>query len=202
MKTVGLVIGLAASLACGAANATVFAYNVVLNGANEAPMNASPGTGYARVTINDITWTLDVDASFRDLIGLTTAAHIHAATAIPFTGVSRVATEVPSFPHFPTGVTHGAFQEHYDLTLLSSYNPAFANANGGTALSAAGALLQAAQTGRAYLNIHTRAFPAGEIRGFLTPVPETSSWALMIAGFATMGAFMRLRHRSAAVSAV
>ena len=31
------------------------------------------------------------------------------------------------------------------------------------------------ESGKAYLNIHTAAFPGGEIRGFLTPAPEPSS---------------------------
>ena len=50
---------------------------------------------------------------------------------------------------------------------LASYNPTFVAANGGTAASAAKALLAGIQAGQAYLNIHSMMFPGGEIRGFL-----------------------------------
>jgi CHRD domain len=52
-----------------------------------------------------------------------------------------------------------------------SYNPAFVTANGGTTATAEAALLAGLAAGEAYLNIHTDNFTAGEIRGFLTPVP-------------------------------
>jgi hypothetical protein len=50
---------------------------------------------------------------------------------------------------------------------LSSYNPAFVSANGGTAASAEAALFAGIMAGHAYLNIHTTTFPGGEIEGFL-----------------------------------
>jgi hypothetical protein len=64
-----------------------------------------------------------------------------------------------------------AYTNTLDLTLSSSYNPAFIMANGGTPGSAEVALLAGLAAGEAYLNIHTTNFPNGEIRGFLTPVP-------------------------------
>src|SRR5262249_34463244 len=55
----------------------------------------------------------------------------------------------------------------FDMLNASSYNPAFVNANGGTAASAAAVLLAGIQRGQAYFNIHTQMFGGGEIRGFL-----------------------------------
>jgi hypothetical protein len=60
-----------------------------------------------------------------------------------------------------------------DMTQTSSYNPAFVTANGGTAARAEAALFQAIADGKAYLNLHTSMFAAGEIRGFLVPVNPT-----------------------------
>jgi hypothetical protein len=95
-----------------------------------------------------------------------------------------VATTTPSFAGFPNGVTAGTYDNVLDLTLASSYNPTFVSNNGGTTASAELALMNGAAQGKAYWNIHTQAFPGGEIRGFLQPVPEPASLALI--GFGTL----------------
>ena len=107
------------------------------------------------MTIDDIAHTMNVWVTFEDLIGTTTASHIHAATAVPWTGTAGVATTTPTFTGFPGGVTTGTYTHLFDMTLLSSYNPAFVTANGGTAASAEAALFGAIEDGSAYLNIHT-----------------------------------------------
>jgi hypothetical protein len=66
-----------------------------------------------------------------------------------------------------------------DLTQSASYNPAYVTANGGTTGSAETALITAIFADQAYLNIHTSTFGGGEIRGFLVPVPEPSTLALL-----------------------
>ena len=48
--------------------------------------------------------------------------------------------------------------------------------------------------GEAYLNIHTTQFPGGEISGFLAPIPEPHTWALLLAGLYAAGAFARRRQ--------
>jgi hypothetical protein len=68
--------------------------------------------------------------------------------------------------------------------MASSYNPAYVTANGGTTASAEAALAAAMAAGEAYLNIHTTVVPGGEIRGFLTLVPEPSGAALLGLGAA------------------
>jgi hypothetical protein len=57
------------------------------------------------------------------------------------------------------------------MLLSSSYNPAYITANGGTPASAWVALRTAISAGRAYHNIHSSLFTAGEIRGFLNLCP-------------------------------
>jgi hypothetical protein len=81
------------------------------------------------------------------------------------------------------------------MSLATSYNPAFVTANGGTVASAEPVLLAGLSAGDAYLNIHTTNFGGGEIRGFLHAVPEPSTWAMMILGFAGVG-FMAYRRRN------
>jgi hypothetical protein len=95
----------------------------------------------------------------------------------------------------------------YDTTLTSTWNGAFITANGGTPASAEAALANAIQSGGVYLNIHTTAFPGGEIRGFLLAfgqatgpgaIPTLSEWGLVLLAIllaATAGLVLRRRTR-------
>jgi hypothetical protein len=168
------------------ANALIFSYDAFLDGPSESPANASPGTGFATVDYNDSARTLFIDMTFSGLTGPTTASHIHAATAVPFVSTAGVATTTPYFTGFPLGVTAGAYSTTLDLTLASSYNPAYITANGGTTATAEAALTSAIAAGKSYLNIHTQTFPGGEIRGFLVLVPEPSTMVLACLGAAAL----------------
>ena len=180
----------------GAAQATLIVYNFTLSGAAEG--NASPGVGTATVTFDTVAHTMAVDTSFSGLTSPSAIAHIHCCTVAPGFGTAGVATQLPSFVGFPTGVTSGTYSNTFDLTLASSWNPAFVSANGGTTAGAEAALLNGSAAGQSYLNIHTVAFPAGEIRGFLAPAPEPGAWGLMIMGFGLAG--VTLRRRRAALA--
>jgi hypothetical protein len=173
---------------------TLYTYTAALNGANESVPNASPGTGFAMVIFNDIANNLEVQVSFSDLVGTTTAAHIHSPTSVPGTGTAGVATTTPTFPGFPLGVTSGSYDNTFDLTDAASWNPAFITANGGTPAGAEAALAASLAAGTAYLNIHTTAFPGGEIRGFLEPVPVPATMLLFGTGLAGL-AGIRLRRK-------
>ncbi len=161
------------------AQAALLQYSVSLDGPSESPVNASPGIGSGTVNYDDSAHTLQLQVSFSGLTGTTTASHIHAPTVSPFSGTANVATTVPSFAGFPLGVTSGSYSDTLDLTSASSYNPAFISANGGTPAGAESALAAAMAGGEAYWNIHSSTFNGGEIRGFLVPVPEPSTLALL-----------------------
>ena len=146
-------------------------YWASLSGPAEAPPNISPGTGKALVTIDAVANTMRVQATFSGLLAGVTASHIHAPTAVAGTGTAGVATTLPTFPGFPSGVTAGTYDQTFNMLLASSYNPAYITNNGGTPASAFAALRTAIGAGKAYLNIHSTMFPGGEIRGFLTACP-------------------------------
>src|SRR5688572_25828439 len=146
-------------------------YWATLSRPAEAPPNVSPGTGETVVTIDVAANTMRVQANFSGLLAGVTASHIHAATAVAGSGTAGVATTLPTFPGFPSGVTAGTYDQTFNMLLSTSYNPAYITNNGGTTATAFAALRLAIATGRAYLNIHSSLFPGGEIRGFLASCP-------------------------------
>ena len=161
---------------CGvlSTHATVFHYEVFLNGPMEFPTNNSAGIGFGTASYDDVAHTLQLGLAFSGLTGNTTASHIHAPTANPFnvTNTAGVATTTPTFAGFPLGVRSGTYTNTLDLTLPSSYNPAYVTANGGNTATAEVALTTAIAQGRAYWNVHSSTFPGGEIRGFLVKQDE------------------------------
>ncbi|MDX1655390.1 MAG: CHRD domain-containing protein [Candidatus Competibacteraceae bacterium] len=177
------------------AQAIPIAYTASLDGASEAPPNTSPGSGTSRVVIDTTANTLRVTFEFTDLIGDTTAAHIHGPTATPGAGTAGVITALPFFPGFPTGVTSGSYDMTFDTTANATFSPNFISTVGSVAAAEA-ALADSLAAGTAYLNIHTGAFPGGEIRGFLQPaaVPEPASLGLMLAG--TLGLLLAAGRRA------
>lgn len=177
--SMSLVAAAVAGVAASTAEAHIVTYLIDLSGPNEAPPNSSLGRGTGRVTVDLDLVTMRVEVEFSGLTGTVTASHIHGPTSVPLQGTAGVMTPTPTFPNFPLGVTSGAYDQTFDLTLASSYNQAFITASGGTVGQAMNRMLLAFEEGRAYLNIHTTAFPGGEIRGFLIAVPAPGCGAVL-----------------------
>lgn len=192
-----LVICLSALCASVPAAAAVVVYGGPLLAANEAPTpSSSAATGNAIVLFDAVAQEMRVIFTFNNLEGTPTLAHIHCC--IPNGGVAAgVATELPSFDGFPLpgAPRTGIYDRIISLADPSNYNPAFLNANGGTTTGALARLAGGLADGRAYLNVHTSLFPAGEIRANLRQVvPEPALGALWLVG---VGAAFAMRRRVA-----
>jgi hypothetical protein len=165
---------LSALLAAAPAAAAPVVFQATLSGANEAPPNASTGSGTVTVTYDPATFVMTLAMDFTGLTGTTTMAHIHCCVAGPGNNAG-VASTTPSFPNFPNGVSAGTYTREFNLDAPASFNPSFIAANGGTVPTARAALLDGMGRRGAYFNLHTSVFPGGELRADLAEVPIFAS---------------------------
>ncbi|HET9984327.1 MAG TPA: CHRD domain-containing protein [Longimicrobiales bacterium] len=148
-----ILVGLTA-YACGDNNTTAplqQTFTATLNGASEVPAKNVPGTGTATFTRSGSTMTFTLSVANMTNV---TAAHIHA----PAPPGQNANVLVPLFAANPP-VTIGATAQ----TLATGTIPSSANQiAGGLSLDSLVALMR---NGQAYVNVHTSANLAGEIRG-------------------------------------
>jgi len=192
-------LGTAIALGLASISTTMAAqtWSATMNGANEAPPNASGGTGFALLSYSNMTNLLTITGSFSGLTSGTTSAHLHCCTSVAGAAENvGVATTTPSFVGFPLGVTGGAFDLSLNLTLASSYRAGFITESGGTTESARARLLQGLDAGKVYFNIHTSTYGGGEIRGVVTTVPEPSTVILLASGLVAVGVMARRRREA------
>jgi hypothetical protein len=117
-------------------------YTATLNGANEAPTPVTTtATGTAIVTVlgNLVSWKVDVLTALDSL----TAGHIHRRAADSVAGNVRV-----DFAPTPRGIGFTGTAAVGSATVVDS-------------------ILTILRAGRAYVNLHTKKNPGGEIRGTL-----------------------------------
>jgi len=132
-----------------AGDAQATSLNALLEGAEEVPPANTPGSGLGAFVLNDVTNALSFQLEYSNLLGPTTMAHLHRA---PFSQNGPVVYTL-SAGNFASGLQGMVVIAPADIPLL--LNDGF------------------------YCNIHTQAFPGGEIRGQVdvaqTPV-EPSTW--------------------------
>lgn len=112
-------------------------FKATLTGAAEAPSNPTTGTGSSTLIFNNNTKIFTVSTTYSGLTGTASAAHIHKGAVGVAGGVIFGFTNVTVSPITYTSVALDATQEA-DL-----------------------------KAGLYYVNVHTAAYPAGEIRGQL-----------------------------------
>lgn len=138
------------AVACGLAVASsaqgdVFNLTANLDGLQEVPVVVTTGTGFATMTLDNVTNQFTLTGSFANLIGTTSNGHVHGPAPV---GVSA---GVLFGITFDAGVTSGNF----------SFNGVITAAQTATILA-----------GNSYINIHSTFRPGGEIRGQIVPAPS------------------------------
>ena len=158
------------------AHAITTVFSTILANAGE-PVPTSTATGAAVVSFDDAVNSVTVLMSFSGLANISPFGHIHCCTATPGTGSASVALGFTPLP----AATTGSYISVFSLT-----PGAFAS------------LLAGTTSGRSYVNIHTPGtYGGGEIRGFLAPIPEPGSYALLLSGLAAIGWVARRQKRAA-----
>lgn len=186
----------AALLAAASAQAAVIRYQASLT----PEVAGATGSGLVNVEYDTLARTLLIWADWTGLSGTTTVAHIHCCTAAPGFGTVGVAVTPGTLPGFAAGVSSGSYLSPLiDLTSEASFTTNFLIASGDLA-NAEAALIAGLDAGLAYFNVHTIAFPSGEIRGFplkqAQAVPEPASWMLLASALALVLTAGRRRCRS------
>lgn len=135
----------------GVVNVTTPSIFAVMNGANERPTaNSSTASGAAVITRNGTTATYTV--AYQGVLTAPSGLHIHApATTAVTAGI--VVDLAPTPLTATSGVATGTF------------TAANIRSIGGQPPITMDSLFVLLQTGNAYVNLHTSAFPGGEIRG-------------------------------------
>jgi Cu/Zn superoxide dismutase len=127
-----------AILFAGTASAATVKFHTTMTPAAEVPPTTSKGSGEATVSLDTATHEITYDVTFKGFASDVVAAHIHGP-AEP----GKNAGVVVAFPKSPTSPIHGT------ATLTPEQE-------------------QQLTAGLYYVNIHSKNFPSGAIRGQLT----------------------------------
>jgi hypothetical protein len=123
----------------GPASAEILHYAAKLSGGAETPPNASSGTGSASVDLDATAKTVSWTITYGGLSGPATAAHFHG----PAPAGQAAGVEIPLKGDLASPITGSA--------------------------SVSDAQIADLRAGQWYVNVHTAAHPAGEIRGQIQP---------------------------------
>jgi hypothetical protein len=138
-------------------------FSATLQGFNEVPAISSPGTGSFSARLSDDELSVQYKISFSGLSAPVTQSHIHFGR-IHTAGAIMVWLCQSATNHDPTGLAPTCVNEGTVEGTITAANIVQAGAQGITAGEYA-EFLAALRNRAGYANVHTTAFPGGEIRG-------------------------------------
>jgi CHRD domain-containing protein len=166
LKGFATAAAVTATATTGPSSSSAKEFSARLTGDKEVPLVDTDATGRIRLTANSQQDALDYQLSVSNLNGVATGAHIHRGSA---------GTNGPIVANLNI---RGTFAGASASASAGDGSAMTSTSTGGTITSAdlkgplAGKqvsdLIQLIQDGKAYVNVHTRQHPNGEIRGQLT----------------------------------
>jgi CHRD domain len=138
-----------------------------LSGFREVPSISSPASGHFEAVIDRKAGTITYELSYTGLTGEVQQAHIHVGQRSVNGGVSVFLCQTEASPD-PTGLAPQCPRRGRVTGMAQS-----ANMIGGPIVAQGvepgqfNELLRAIRSGVAYVNVHSSAFPGGEVRGQL-----------------------------------
>jgi CHRD domain-containing protein/PEP-CTERM motif-containing protein len=139
-----------------------------LTGAQETPPNPSNATGSALVTFDTTNNTVSYDVPFANLSTPINDAHIHWGPP----GVAGPVLLPLALPPSPSN----------SGTLIGTLTSSDLHPDPVHGIASLQDVVNAGLGGNLYVNVHSVDLPNGEIRGQLAPVPEPSTYALLLLG--------------------
>jgi hypothetical protein len=137
---------------------------VPLRGFEEVPAVSSAAKGFFKARINEATGTINYELRYESLQGDIRQAHIHFGQRGVNGGISVFLCQTTTNVD-PTGLSPTCGPAPATVTgTLTSAN-VIGPAGQGIAVAEFAELLRAIRAGVAYVNVHSSAFPGGEVRG-------------------------------------
>lgn len=158
--TLAVAVAVIAAVACSSDATTtpvskIVTFKATMNGASELPTNTSAGTGTFTATLDTATNIFTYDFTFTGLGTNVTSGHIHGPAAANASAGTTINFATLAGATFSVGATSGTGR---GVSTLNAANQITTTVKGDS-------LQKLLFAGLAYVNIHTTAFPAGEIRG-------------------------------------
>lgn len=157
MRRLAMVLAIAALVAAPTTVLAAEPFSAVLTPEAEVPPASGDGSGSASVTISDDGTSITYEVTYQGLSGPAGAAHIHFGAA-DVAGPVIIPLEVGDSPFSGTS-SEADYAAPSDAAAPQTWAEA----------------LDAIRAGDTYINVHTEAFPGGEIRGQLAELPDTAT---------------------------